>query len=119
MPYDAHQMKRPSSASGIRKFIVILSEAPARRIVGGKNLVVARGCRKLKILAFSAAIAAFFFPLSASAQSCALCYTTVSAAGSAAIRALHFGILAVLIPALTLFLSILFMLFRRAAAEPA
>ncbi len=103
------------------KFNVPLSEALARRSLGegGRNLAVPRRLYRLKILALFAAIAFLFLPLRASAQGCALCYTTVSAAGSAAIRALHFGILAVLIPALTLFVSILFMLFRRAAAEPA
>ena len=67
---------------------------------------------------FSAAGATLVLAQPAAAQGCALCYTTASAAGSAAIRALHVGILAVLIPALILFLSILFMLVRRAAAEP-
>jgi hypothetical protein len=51
----------------------------------------------------------------AAAQSCALCYTTASAAGSAGIRALHVGILALLIPALGLFLGILYLVIRRAA----
>jgi hypothetical protein len=111
MPYDADGMKPPHSALGKMEMTVIPSE--------GRNLAVPRRLYKLKILALFGAIAFLCLPLSASAQGCALCYTTVSAAGSAAIRALHFGILAVLIPALTLFLSILFMLFRRAAAEPA
>jgi len=78
--------------------------------------------RKLRaILGF--AILAFAYVCAcaqpAAAQSCALCYTTASAAGAVAIRALHIGILAVLIPALVLFVSILTMLFRRASAEPA
>jgi len=55
------------------------------------------------------------FAPGAAAQSCALCYTTASAAGSAGIRALHVGILALLIPALMLFLGVLSMVFRRAA----
>ena len=52
----------------------------------------------------------------ATAQSCALCYTTASAAGSVAIRALHVGILALLIPALLLFLGVFALVFRRAAS---
>ena len=104
------EMKRASRFPGEKKDTV----TPG----GARNLAVLRARHESKILAFFAALAVTFFPASASAQSCALCYTTVSAAGSAAIRSLHFGILAVLIPALTLFLSILFMLFRRAAAEP-
>ena len=69
-------------------------------------------------MTFLAAAATLVPAQPAAAQGCALCYTTVSAAGSGAIRALHVGILAVLIPALVLFLSILFMFVRRAAAEP-
>jgi hypothetical protein len=48
------------------------------------------------------------------AQSCALCYTTASAAGAAAQRSLDLGILALLAPALTLFLCVMLMLYRRA-----
>jgi hypothetical protein len=48
------------------------------------------------------------------AQGCALCYTTASAAGAAAQRSLDWGILALLTPALTLFLCVLFLLYRRA-----
>lgn len=116
MSYHTHEMRRPSAPAGKMKFTV--TSSPPRRT---KNLTVPRRRLKSRILriAFSAAIAFLCLPLRTSAQSCALCYTTVSAAGSAAIRALHFGILAVLIPALVLFLAILFMLFRRAAAEPA
>jgi hypothetical protein len=66
-------------------------------------------------MAFSTAAVLLGLAQPASAQSCALCYTTASAAGAGAIRALHLGIFAILIPALVLFLSVLFMLFRRAA----
>ena len=50
------------------------------------------------------------------AQGCALCYTTASAAGAAAQRSLDWGILALLAPALVLFLGVLFLLYRRALA---
>ena len=50
------------------------------------------------------------------AQGCALCYTTASAAGVAAQRSLDYGILALLTPALTLFLCVMFLLYRRAIA---
>jgi len=53
------------------------------------------------------------------AQGCALCYTTASAAGAAAERSLDYGILALLLPALTLFLCVIIMLYRRAAAATA
>lgn len=49
-------------------------------------------------------------------QGCALCYTTASAAGAAAQRSLDWGILALLAPALTLFLGVLFLLYRRAVS---
>ena len=50
------------------------------------------------------------------AQGFALCYTTASAAGAAAQRSLDWGILALLAPALTLFLCVIFLLYRRAAS---
>lgn len=53
------------------------------------------------------------------AQSCALCYTSASALGQNAQRSLDYGILALLAPALILFASVVFMLFRRAVAATA
>jgi len=53
------------------------------------------------------------------AQGCALCYTTASAAGAAAQRSLDWGILALVVPALTLFLAVIFMLYRRAVSAAA
>jgi hypothetical protein len=50
------------------------------------------------------------------AQGCALCYTTASAAGAAAQRSLDWGILALLAPALTLFVCVIFLLYRRATS---
>ena len=69
------------------------------------------------------ALSAIFAMLSSAhgayAQGCALCYTTASAAGAAAQRSLDWGILALLAPALTLFLCVLFLLYRRAASAAA
>jgi hypothetical protein len=53
------------------------------------------------------------------AQGCALCYTTASAAGAAAQRSLDWGILALLAPALTMFLCVMFLLYRRAVSASA
>jgi len=53
------------------------------------------------------------------AQGCALCYTSASALGQSGQRSLDYGILALLTPALVLFLSVLFMLYRRAVAATA
>jgi hypothetical protein len=53
------------------------------------------------------------------AQGCALCYTTASAAGAAAQRSLDWGILALLTPALTMFLCVMFLLYRRAVSPAA
>jgi hypothetical protein len=53
------------------------------------------------------------------AQGCALCYTTASAMGVSAQRSLDIGILALVAPALILFLSVIFMLYRRAVAATA
>jgi hypothetical protein len=67
--------------------------------------------RKLWLASVALAGALGFAP-GAAAQSCALCYTTASAAGSAGIRALHVGILALLIPALGLFLWVFAIVFH-------
>ena len=48
------------------------------------------------------------------AQGCVLCYTTAAAAGPAAARSLDLGILALVTPALVLFLAVMFLLYRRA-----
>jgi hypothetical protein len=53
------------------------------------------------------------------AQGCALCYTSASAAGAAGLRSLDYGILALLTPALVLFLSVMFLLYRRAVSASA
>ena len=53
------------------------------------------------------------------AQGCALCYTTASAAGAAAQRSLDWGIFALLAPALTLFLCVMVLLYRRAVSAGA
>jgi hypothetical protein len=53
------------------------------------------------------------------AQGCALCYTTASQIGSSAQRSLNWGIFALMIPALVLFLGVFFLLFRRAASVSA
>jgi len=59
------------------------------------------------------------FAPGAAAQSCALCYTTASAAGAAGIHALHVGKLALLIPALLLFVGVFYLVFRRAVRAEA
>jgi hypothetical protein len=50
------------------------------------------------------------------AQGCALCYASASALGAAGQRSLDWGILALLTPALVLFLSVMFLLYRRAVS---
>jgi hypothetical protein len=56
---------------------------------------------------------------SAFAQGCALCYTSASAVGAAGQRSLDYGILALLTPALVLFLTVMFMLYRKAVSANA
>jgi len=53
------------------------------------------------------------------AQGCALCYTSASALGQAGQRSLDYGILALLTPALVLFLCVMFLLYRRAVSATA
>jgi hypothetical protein len=50
------------------------------------------------------------------AQGCAMCYTSAAAAGPAAARAIDYGIIVLLTPALLLFIGIFILLIRRAAA---
>ena len=67
-----------------------------------------------------AAVAAILGSASgAFAQGCALCYTSASAVGAAGQRSLDYGILALLTPALVLFLSVMFLLYRRAISANA
>ena len=83
---------------------------------GERVLVLLEGSMRSKF-----AVLVFFIALSSArgayAQGCALCYTTASAAGAAAQRSLDWGILALLAPALTLFLCVMFMLYRRAVSS--
>jgi hypothetical protein len=53
------------------------------------------------------------------AQGCALCYTSASALGQSGQRSLDYGILALLTPALVLFLCVMFLLYRRAVSATA
>jgi hypothetical protein len=53
------------------------------------------------------------------AQGCALCYASASALGASGQRSLDYGILALLTPALVLFLTVMFMLYRRAVSATA
>jgi hypothetical protein len=53
------------------------------------------------------------------AQGCALCYTSASALGLSGQRSLDYGILALLTPALVLFISVIYMLYRRAVSATA
>jgi len=53
------------------------------------------------------------------AQGCALCYASASALGASGQRSLDYGILMLLTPALILFLSVMFLLYRRAVSATA
>jgi hypothetical protein len=52
----------------------------------------------------------------AHAQGCALCYTTAANLGASGQHALDLGILALLTPAVLIFLGVMFMLYRRSAS---
>jgi hypothetical protein len=74
--------------------------------------------RRLRAVAcFALALCAVLSVPSAHAQSCVLCYTAVANGGAAVIRAFQFGILTLLIPTLTLFSGVFFLIYRRARAE--
>jgi hypothetical protein len=69
--------------------------------------------------AFVALLAILASARGALAQGCALCYTSASALGQAGQRSLDYGILALLTPALVLFLGVMFLLYRRAVSATA
>jgi hypothetical protein len=69
--------------------------------------------------AFVALLAILPSARGAFAQGCALCYTSASVVGQAGQRSLDYGILALLTPALVLFLSVMFLLYRRAVSATA
>ena len=82
-----------------------------------KRLIKGRNVERMRLRLTFAIVAGLFSAAPAAwAQGCALCYTTASAAGAAAERSLNWGILALLVPALIMFLGVLFLLYRRALA---
>jgi hypothetical protein len=70
-------------------------------------------------LAIVALLSLFFSAQAAFAQGCALCYTSASAIGQNAERSLDIGIITLLAPALILFASVIFLLYRRAVSATA
>lgn len=70
-------------------------------------------------LAIAALSALFVSAQRAFAQGCALCYSSASALGQNAQRSLDIGILTLVVPALTLFVAVVFLLYRRATAATA
>ena len=78
--------------------------------------VLLEGAMRSRFALLTAVFTALGSARGAYAQGCALCYTTASAAGVAAQRSLDWGILALLTPALTLFLIVIFVLYRRATS---
>ena len=60
------------------------------------------------------AIAALGFAPGAWAQGCVLCYTSLASSGPTAMHAFQVAMIALLIPALLLFLGVFFLVFRRA-----
>jgi len=78
--------------------------------------VLLKGAMRSRFALLATVFATLFSARGAYAQGCALCYTTASAAGAAAQRSLDWGILALLTPALMLFLAVMFLLYRRAVS---
>jgi len=74
----------------------------------------------MKLKFMLAALVAFLASAQAAfAQGCALCYSSASALGASGERSLDIGIVTLLVPALVLFLCVVFMLYRRAIAATA
>ena len=59
-------------------------------------------------------IAGLGFAPGAWAQGCVLCYTSLASSGPGAMHAFQVAMFALLIPALTLFAGVFFLIFRRA-----
>jgi len=75
------------------------------------------GKKKMRLkLAAMAAVSFLSFAPGAFAQGCALCYTTASQTSIHAQRSLDLGILALVTPALVMFLGVIFMLYRRSVS---
>lgn len=81
----------------------------------GRNRFFARA---LLFGALLSVLCGFAASPSAFAQGCAMCYTSAVGAGPAA-RAIDYGIIALLLPALLLFIAVFVLLIRRAAAAAA
>ncbi len=64
--------------------------------------------------AVAIAIAALGVAPGAWAQGCVLCYTSLASSGPTAMHAFQMAMLALLIPALLLFLAVFLLIFRRA-----
>jgi hypothetical protein len=60
------------------------------------------------------AVAALVFVQGAWAQGCVLCYTSLANSGPAALRAFEIAMIALLVPALLLFIGVFFIVFRGA-----
>jgi hypothetical protein len=74
----------------------------------------------MKLKFMLAAFVAFLASAQAAfAQGCALCYSSASALGASGERSLDIGIVTLLVPALVLFLCVVFMLYRRAISATA
>ena len=63
-------------------------------------------------------IAALGFAPGAWAQGCVLCYTSLANGGPGAMHAFQMAMLALLVPALLLFLGVFLLIFRRARTRP-
>jgi hypothetical protein len=76
--------------------------------------------RRFRTVALAALALLGFAPAPAAhAQGCILCYTSLAAAGSSALRAFQMAMLVLLIPALFLFVGIFVFILRRGAAAEA
>jgi hypothetical protein len=68
-------------------------------------------------VALAMAIGSLGFAPGAWAQGCVLCYTSLASSGPGAMHAFQVAMFALLIPALLLFLSVFFLIFRRASTN--
>lgn len=73
----------------------------------------AKRALKVAILAVSCTLALTFAASSLAAQGCAMCYQNAAASGAQGSAALRHGILVLLLPAISIFLGIFALIYRR------
>jgi hypothetical protein len=90
--------------------------SPCRTVRGGRQawlFLAAKVATTVAILILGCALMIVFPTSRADAQGCALCYQSAAASGAAGRAALRHGVVILLVPAISLFVGILALIYRR------